>query len=79
VASRGEGNAAWAWIKGSDHWFVIEVAEAEWDRIGKSGDPDELNAACSNWIRAWSRAIKEYLQSTDANHQKSKSQMAFDY
>jgi hypothetical protein len=79
VSSRGVGDAAWAWIKGTDHWQIIEAAEAEWDRIGKAGDPDELNAACSTWIRAWARAIKDFLHSTDANHQKNKSQIAFEY
>ena len=79
VEARGEGDAAWSWIKESVHWHVIKAAEAELDRIGRNGDPDELNVACSNWIGAWVQAIREFSQSTRGNCQKSKSQMAFGF
>jgi hypothetical protein len=57
IESRGEGDAAWAWIKASDHWQIIRAAEDELDRIGKHGNADELNAACSKWIASWVEAI----------------------
>ncbi len=71
VESRGAGDAAWSWIKASFHWALIKAAEREVDLIGRNGNPDALNAACSNWIAAWIQAIKTF--------RNSKSQMGFDY
>jgi hypothetical protein len=79
VEFRGEGDAAWSWVKSSDHWQIIKTAEAELDRIGKHGDPAELNAACSHWIIAWVKAIRGFSESRDGTNSKSKSQMSFGF
>ena len=60
VEAGGEGDAAWSWIKASDHGREIDAAEAEVDRIGKHGDPVELRAACRCWIAAWANAAEEW-------------------
>lgn len=57
IESRGEGDAAWAWIKASAHWPIISAAEDEVDLIGSRGNPDKLNAACREWMAAWVEAI----------------------
>ena len=79
VETRGEGDAAWSWVKSSDHWQVIKAAEAELDRIGKHGDQGELNVACGNWMNAWVQAIRDYFESKSGNSGESKSQMAFGF
>ncbi len=56
----GHGDAAWAWIKASDHWRVICAAENEVNRIGSRGDQDELNAACQGWTTAWVEAMQDW-------------------
>jgi hypothetical protein len=57
----GDGDMAWAWIKASDHWPIIKAAEDEANRIGKHGNPDDLNAACREWIAAWVNAIAAWM------------------
>jgi hypothetical protein len=60
IECRGEGDAAWAWIKASQHWLAITAAEAAVNRIGTRGDPDDLNAACQEWLAAWVVAMREW-------------------
>jgi hypothetical protein len=79
VESRGEGDVAWSWIKASDHWRIIKAAEDELDRIGRYGNPDELNAACRNWVAAWVQAITGFYQAPDEENRNIKSQTAFDF
>jgi hypothetical protein len=79
VESRGEGDAAWSWIKASDHWRVIKAAEDELDRIGRNGDPDELNAVCGNWVAAWVQAIRGFYKAPGGENRNIKSQTAFHF
>jgi hypothetical protein len=61
IESRGEGKAAYDWIEESAHWQIISAAEDEVNRIGKHGDPSELNAAWSVWVAAWGDAIAAWV------------------
>jgi hypothetical protein len=79
VESRGEGDAAWSWIKASDHWRIIKAAEDELDRIGRDGDAGELNAACRDWVAAWVQAIRGFYQAPGGENRNINSQAAFDF
>jgi len=62
IECRGEGDAAWAWIKASNQWLVICAAEDEVNRIGSRGNSDELNAACAEWVAAWVAAMTGWIR-----------------
>jgi hypothetical protein len=64
IESRGEGDTAWAWIRASDYWQTIAAAENEVNRIGSRGNPEELHAACGEWIRIWVETIGEWRETS---------------
>jgi hypothetical protein len=68
IESKGEGDVAGAWIRASNYWQIIKAAENELDRIGKNGNPDELNAACSEWITSWVEAIAAWRETCRYMH-----------
>lgn len=73
IESRSQGDAAWGWIKASNYWPVISAAEDAVNEIGSHGNPDELNAACQEWIAAWVEAIAAWREKVSVGHGKNLS------
>jgi hypothetical protein len=62
VSPTGRGDYAWAWIQGhAQHGVAVHKAEAEIDRIGSKGNPEDLEAACNSLQEAWRKAIEGWL------------------
>jgi len=61
VLPTGRGDHAWIWIHAhQEHGPAIRAAEADIDRIGTRGDPQELQRACEAWVDAWREAIDNW-------------------
>jgi hypothetical protein len=63
VVPTGYGDHAWNWIHEHEkHGPAIRSTEADIDRIGTKGDPQELQSVCDAWVDAWREAIEEWLK-----------------
>ncbi len=63
VVPTGRGDHAWSWIHAhQEHSPSIRAAEADIDRIGTKGDPQEFQGACDAWVEVWRKAIEDWMQ-----------------
>jgi hypothetical protein len=63
VLPTGRGDHAWSWIHThQQHGPAIRAAEADIDRTGAKGHPQELQRACNAWVDAWLRAIEDWMR-----------------
>jgi len=63
VLPTGRGDHAWNWIHAhQEHCPAVRAAEADIDRIGTKGNPQELQRACDAWVHAWRGAIEDWMK-----------------
>ncbi len=74
VEANDNGDNAWEWIlRASPHGPQIRAAEDRVDKVGSTGDPTELTAACFGLVNAWREGIEGWKRANGNSKATQKS------